>query len=69
MAGWHHQLDGHEFDKLQEMVKDREACCAAIHEITEPEQQQGLLYQNSVSQPVIKLRAQQIVKIWLQESK
>ena len=25
MVGWHHQLDGHEFDKLQEMMQDREA--------------------------------------------
>ena len=31
MAGWHHQLNGHEFEKLQEMVKDREAWRAAIH--------------------------------------
>ena len=23
MAGWHHQLDGHEFDKLQELVMDK----------------------------------------------
>ena len=29
MVGWHHQLDGHEFE--QEMVKDREAWHAAVH--------------------------------------
>ena len=30
MVGWHHQLDGHEFEyKLQELVMDREACSAA----------------------------------------
>ena len=34
MAGWHHQLDGHEFEQLREMVKDREACCAAFHGVT-----------------------------------
>ena len=33
MAGWHHQLNGHEFEKLQEMVKDREAWHAAVHRI------------------------------------
>ena len=25
MVGWHRQLNGHEFSKLQEIVKDREA--------------------------------------------
>ena len=24
MVGWHHQLDGHEFDKLRKLVMDRE---------------------------------------------
>ena len=24
MVGWHHQLDGHEFEQLQELVMDRE---------------------------------------------
>ena len=31
MVGWHHQLDGHEFGKLQELVMDREAWHAAVH--------------------------------------
>ena len=34
MVGWHYWLNGHEFEemvKLQEMVKDREAWCAAVH--------------------------------------
>ena len=31
MVGWHHQLSGHGFEQLQEMVKDREAWCAALH--------------------------------------
>ena len=25
MVGWHYRLDGHEFNKLRKMVKDREA--------------------------------------------
>ena len=30
MVGWHHQLNGHEFEQAQERVKDRETCCAAV---------------------------------------
>ena len=30
MAGWHHRLDGHEFEQLQELVMDREAWHAAV---------------------------------------
>ena len=30
MAGWHHRLDGYEFDKLRELVMDREAWRAAV---------------------------------------
>ena len=31
MAGWHHRLDGHDLNRLQELVMDREAWRAAIH--------------------------------------
>ena len=31
MVGWHHQLDGHEFEQFQEMVKDREDWRAAVY--------------------------------------
>ena len=29
MVGWHHRINGHEFEQTQEM--DREAWCAAVH--------------------------------------
>ena len=31
LGGWHHQLNGHEFEQAPEIVKDREAWCAAVH--------------------------------------
>ena len=34
MVGWHHQLDGLEFDQAQELVLDREAWHAAVLGIT-----------------------------------
>ena len=35
MAGWHHRLDGREFSKLMETVKDRKAWCAAVQGVAE----------------------------------
>ena len=34
MVGWHHRLDGHEFDWTLGEVMDREAWRAAIHGVT-----------------------------------
>ena len=34
MVGWYHQLNGHEFDKFQELVMDREAWRAVVLEVT-----------------------------------
>ena len=33
MVGWHHQLNGREFEQTQtwERVKDKEAWCAAVY--------------------------------------
>ena len=35
MDGWHHQLNALSLSKLQELVMDREACCAAVHRVAE----------------------------------
>ena len=31
MVGWHHRLMAMSLKKLQEIMKDREARCAAVH--------------------------------------
>ena len=31
MVGWHHQLNGHELNRLEELVMEREAWRAAVH--------------------------------------
>ena len=31
MVGWHHLLNGHEFEQTWEMVKDREAWHGTVH--------------------------------------
>ena len=39
MVGWHHQLNGHELSKLQEIVKDREAWPPEVHGVTKSQTQ------------------------------
>ena len=34
MVGWHHWLDGHEFEQAWELVMDREAWRATVYEVT-----------------------------------
>ena len=34
MVGWHHQLNGHEFEQAPGVVMDREAWCAVVHGVT-----------------------------------
>ena len=34
MIGWHHSLNGQEFEQLTDIVKDREAWRAAVHGAT-----------------------------------
>ena len=31
MVGWHHRLDGHEFEQVLGLLMDREAWRAAVH--------------------------------------
>ena len=34
MVGWHHRLDGHEFEQALGVGEDREAWRAAVHGVT-----------------------------------
>ena len=42
MVGWHHQFNGHEFDKLWELVIDREAWHAPVHGVTKRDMSEQL---------------------------
>ena len=35
MVGWHHRLDGHEFEQAPGVVMNREAWGAAVHGVSE----------------------------------
>ena len=39
MAGWHHRLDGQEFEQALELAMDREAWCAAVHGVAKSQTQ------------------------------
>ena len=34
MVGWHHQLNGHEFEKTPGDGEGQEASCGAVHGVT-----------------------------------
>ena len=35
MVGWHHRLNGHKFEQAVGDGEGREACCVAVHGVTE----------------------------------
>ena len=39
VIGWYHQLNEHEFEQASELVMDREAWHAALHEVTKSQTQ------------------------------
>ena len=41
MVGWHHRLNGHEFEQTLKIVKDREAWRAAVHGVAKSRTQLG----------------------------
>ena len=42
MVGWHHQFDGRELSKRQELVMDRETWHAAVHGVAKSDMTEQL---------------------------
>ena len=47
---------GHEFEKTQELVMDREACCSAVHGVTESDMAEQLNNNNINTETNYKLK-------------
>ena len=39
MVGWHHRLNGHELEQIEEIVKDSQAWRAAVHGVSKSQTQ------------------------------
>ena len=64
--GWmHHRLNGHESSRLREMVKDREAWHAAVHEIAKSQTQWASEQQQSVCMLSCFSRVQLFAAVWI----
>ena len=50
MVGWHHWLNGHEFEQAPGVVMDREAWRAAVHGVTSKQQIWSFLWASLVAQ-------------------
>ena len=60
MAGWHQRLDGHEFEQLWEIVRDRKAWCAAVHGVAKSQTR----LRDNVSPTFLMVSHPSFVKQW-----
>ena len=55
MVGWHHDSKDMSLSKLWEMVKDREACCAAVHGIAKSQTRLSDRTTTTISEALLKI--------------
>ena len=68
IVGWHYQLNGHAFEQIREIVKDREAWCATVSGVTKKSDTTWRLSNNNTEVEMIQPIPSQTIVFWAASS-